>query len=89
MKDTTTPVNLGAIGVHYVEGDLTPEVAAEVESLGYTALWIAGTREAKLTIVERVLEATETLAVATGVVNICSALTPNVSSADRVAPVGI
>jgi probable F420-dependent oxidoreductase len=70
MKDTTTPVNLGAIGVHYVEGDLTPEAAAEVESLGYTALWIAGTREAKLTIVERMLEATDTLAVATGVVNV-------------------
>ena len=70
MKDTTTPVNLGAVGVHYVEGELTPEAAADVERLGYTALWIAGTREAKLTIVERVLEATETLAVATGVVNV-------------------
>ena len=70
MKDTTTPVNLGAVGVHYVEGELTPEAAADVERLGYTALWIAGTREAKLTIVEQVLEATETLAVATGVVNV-------------------
>ena len=70
MKDTTTPVNLGAIGVHYVEGDLTPEAAAEVERLGYTALWIAGTREPRLTIVERMLEATDTLAVATGVVNV-------------------
>ena len=54
----------------YVEGELTPEAAAEVERLGYTAVWIAGTREARLTIVERVLTATETLAVATGVVNI-------------------
>jgi len=33
-------------------------------------VWIAGTREAHLSIVERVLAATETLAVATGVVNI-------------------
>jgi probable F420-dependent oxidoreductase len=41
-----------------------------VERLGYTALWIAGTREVRLTSVERVLAATETLAVATGVVNV-------------------
>jgi len=41
-----------------------------VERLGYTAVWITGTREARLTIVERVLAATKTLAVATGVVNI-------------------
>ncbi|GAA1267051.1 LLM class F420-dependent oxidoreductase [Pseudonocardia aurantiaca] len=70
MSHTATPVNLGTIGVFYVEGELTPEAAAEVERLGYTAVWIAGTREARLTIVERVLTATETLAVATGVVNI-------------------
>jgi probable F420-dependent oxidoreductase len=70
MSDTATSVNLGPIGVFSVEGDLTPETAAEVERLGYTAVWIAGTREARLTIVERVLAATETLAVATGVVNI-------------------
>ena len=41
-----------------------------MERLGYTAVWITGTREARLTIVERVLAATKTLAVATGVVNI-------------------
>jgi probable F420-dependent oxidoreductase len=70
MSDTAAPVKLGTIGVHYVEGELTPEAAAQVERLGYTALWIAGTREARLTTVERVLAATETLAVATGVVNV-------------------
>src|SRR5258706_4898761 len=70
MSNTGAGVNLGTIGVHYVEGELTPEAAAEVERLGYTAVWIAGTREAHLTIVDRVLAATETLAVATGVVNI-------------------
>ena len=53
MSDTATPVNLGTIGVFYVEGELTQEAAAEVERLGYTAVWIAGTREARLTIVER------------------------------------
>ena len=70
MSDTATAINLGTTGVHYVEGELTPEAAAEVERLGYPALWIAGTREVRLTTVERVLAATETLAVATGVVNV-------------------
>jgi alkanesulfonate monooxygenase SsuD/methylene tetrahydromethanopterin reductase-like flavin-dependent oxidoreductase (luciferase family) len=70
MSETATPVYLGTIGVHYVEGQVTPEAVAEVEGLGYTAVWIAGRRGAGLTIVERLLTATETLAVATGVVNI-------------------
>jgi alkanesulfonate monooxygenase SsuD/methylene tetrahydromethanopterin reductase-like flavin-dependent oxidoreductase (luciferase family) len=70
MSDTAIAVNLGTTGVHYVEGELTPEAAAQVERLGYTAMWIAGTREARLTTVERVLAATETLVVATGVVNV-------------------
>jgi probable F420-dependent oxidoreductase len=70
MSDMATRINLGTIGVHYVAGELTPQAAAVVERLGYTAVWIAGTREAHLTIAERVLAATETLAAATGVVNI-------------------
>ena len=70
MSNTAAGVNLGTIGVHYVEGELSPEAAADVERLGYTAVWISGTRQAHLTIVDRVLAATETLAVATGVVNI-------------------
>ncbi len=49
MSDIATAVNLGTIGVHYVEEELTPQAAAEVERLGYTALWIAGTRAARLT----------------------------------------
>ena len=60
MSDIATAVNLGTIGVHYVEEELTPQAAAEVERLGYTALWIAGTRAARLTTVEQVLAATET-----------------------------
>jgi len=69
MSNTAARVNLGTIGVHYVEGEPSPEAATDVERLGYTAVWIAGTRQAR-TIVDRVLAATETLAVATGVVNI-------------------
>jgi probable F420-dependent oxidoreductase len=70
MSDTATPVALGTIGVHYTEGDLTPGAAAEVERLGYTAVWIGGPREARLITAERALAATETLAVATGIANV-------------------
>lgn len=65
-----TALNLGEIGVHYVEQELTPEVATDLARMGYTAVWIAGTRDPALPVVERVLAATETLVVATGVVNI-------------------
>ena len=70
MSDTTTPVDLGTIGVHYPGGELTQQAAAEVARLGYSAVWIGGPREARLTTVERALAATETLAVATGVANV-------------------
>src|SRR3954468_8734104 len=70
MSDMAARVNLGTIRVHYVEGELAPRAAAEVERLGYTAVWIAGARQAHLTIAERVLAATDTPAVATGIVNI-------------------
>jgi probable F420-dependent oxidoreductase len=70
MSGSATPVALGTIGAHYAEGDLTPGVAAEVERLGYTAVWIGGPREASLITVEQALATTETLAVATGIANV-------------------
>src|SRR3954471_14521725 len=70
MGDMAARVNLGTIGMHYVEGELTPHAAAEAERLGYAAVWIAGARQAHLTIAERVLAATDTPAVATGIVNL-------------------
>src|SRR5258705_4110032 len=70
MLENGAADNLGIFGVHYVQAELTPDAAAEIEHLGYRALWISGSRGADLTVVRRMLDATENLVVATGVVNI-------------------
>jgi probable F420-dependent oxidoreductase len=64
--------DLGRFGV-WTAGPVTPEQAVEIEKLGYGAVWIGGSPAADLSFVEPILEATETLQIATGIVNIWSA----------------
>lgn len=52
---------------------ITPAQAREIEALGYGAVWVAGSPPAELAWVEPLLDATTTLTVATGIVNIWSA----------------
>ncbi|EUA05095.1 luciferase-like monooxygenase family protein [Mycobacterium kansasii 824] len=52
---------------------VTPQQAKEIEALGYGAVWVGGSPPAELVWVEPILEATTTLQVATGIVNIWSA----------------
>ncbi len=52
---------------------VTPQQAKEIESLGYGAVWVGGSPPAELAWVEPILEATTTLQVATGIVNIWTA----------------
>lgn len=73
MSETAPRVDLGTVGVFLGKFGLTEQHAVGVEQLGYRALWIGGSPEQDLTIVERVLGATERLAVATGIVNIWTA----------------
>ena len=47
--------------------------AKDIEALGYGAVWVGGSPPAELDWVEPILEATTTLQVATGIVNIWSA----------------
>ncbi|BBX74782.1 LLM class F420-dependent oxidoreductase [Mycobacterium shinjukuense] len=63
--------NLGRFG-SFGRG-VTPAQAKEIESLGYGAVWVGGSPPAALAWVEPILEATTTLQVATGIVNIWSA----------------
>lgn len=63
-----TRPRLGEIGVW--SPDLTPELAALLEELGYGALWVGGSPDGDLRIVEALLSATTTVTVATGIVNI-------------------
>jgi probable F420-dependent oxidoreductase len=51
----------------------TPAQAKEIEQLGYGALWVGGSPPAELDWVEPLLGATESLKVATGIVNIWTA----------------
>lgn len=63
--------NLGRFG-SFGRG-VTPQQAAEIEALGYGAVWVGGSPPAALSWVEPILQATTTLCVATGIVNIWSA----------------
>ncbi|MDQ0378450.1 LLM class F420-dependent oxidoreductase [Amycolatopsis thermophila] len=62
-------IELGKIGIwrghHQLDGDL----AREVERLGYGAIWIGGSPDGRLDIVDELLDATSTIKVATGIVN--------------------
>jgi probable F420-dependent oxidoreductase len=64
--------DLGRFGV-WTLGAPAPEQAVEIEKLGYGALWVGGSPAADLAFVEPILEKTETLQVATGIVNVWTA----------------
>ena len=71
-----TKPNLGTFGVfgHYEQWQkLPPESLREIEALGYGAIWAGGSPPAELEWVQPLLEATTTLQVATGIVNIWTA----------------
>ena len=70
--------DLGRYGV-WTGGPVTPEQAVEIEKLGYGAVWVGGSPSADLSFVEPILEQTETLQIATGIVNIWSAPAPAVA----------
>jgi probable F420-dependent oxidoreductase len=63
-------VELGELGIWAHESKLTPEIARQVEHLGYGAIWVGGSPAGDLTVVEDLLAATERIALATGIVNI-------------------
>ncbi|MEE6282171.1 TIGR03620 family F420-dependent LLM class oxidoreductase [Georgenia sp. MJ170] len=68
---SATPA-FGRLGLWRGGALLTPESAAAVERLGYGTVWIGGSPDADLAIAEQLLDATETITVATGIVNIWS-----------------
>jgi probable F420-dependent oxidoreductase len=63
----------------WTAGAPKPETAAEIEKLGYGALWVGGSPSADLEFVEPILQATESLTVATGIVNIWAAAAESVA----------
>jgi probable F420-dependent oxidoreductase len=63
-------IQLGRIGFWRHPDALNPEVVAEVEALGYGAIWLGGSPGGDLKVVEDLLDTTDHIAVATGIVNV-------------------
>jgi probable F420-dependent oxidoreductase len=63
-------VQLGKIGIWRHASGLNAELAATVEGLGYSTIWIGGSPEGDLQLVDELLQATSQLTVGTGIVNI-------------------
>lgn len=72
-------IELGLLGAHLREHEVTPERAVEIEKAGYGTLWLDASPPADLILVERLLDATTRLTVGTSVVNVW------VADADTVA----
>lgn len=72
MTDTVElKPDFGPYGV-WTLGPVTPEQAGAIEKLGYGALWVGGSPAAALDFAEPILDGTEKLQLATGIVNIWS-----------------
>jgi probable F420-dependent oxidoreductase len=61
---------LGRFGVWRRDADLTPDLAAGLEALGYGTVWVGGSPSGDLSVPDLLLAATRDLMVATGIVNI-------------------
>jgi probable F420-dependent oxidoreductase len=61
---------LGRFGIWRSSAQVTPDLAASVERLGYGAVWLGGSPDGELEIVSELLAATSTLMVGTSIVNI-------------------
>ncbi|WP_435590612.1 LLM class F420-dependent oxidoreductase [Nocardia sp. bgisy118] len=64
---------LGRFGVWRGYQGVTPEEAHELEELGYGTVWLGSSPPAELPVVESLLAATDSLTVATSIVNIWAA----------------
>jgi probable F420-dependent oxidoreductase len=63
-------IELGKVGIWRHPSGLTPEIAAEAESLGYGAIWLGGSPDGDLSVVDPLLDATDRIVVGTSIVNV-------------------
>jgi probable F420-dependent oxidoreductase len=63
-------LDLGRYGVWLPTRSISPQLAKQIETLGYGAAWIGGSPDASLEWVEPALAATSSLQLATGIINI-------------------
>jgi probable F420-dependent oxidoreductase len=75
--------DLGAYGVWARANEITPELAGRCEEWGYGAIWVGGSPGGDLAVVETLLDATERIPVATGIVNMWRDPAPAIAAAFR------
>jgi probable F420-dependent oxidoreductase len=63
-------IELGKVGIWRHPSGLTPEIAAEAEALGYGAIWLGGSPDGDLGVVDPLLDATDRIVVGTSIVNV-------------------
>jgi probable F420-dependent oxidoreductase len=74
---------LGRFGVWRASGEVTPELALGLERLGYGTLWLGSSPAGDLVQAEQLLDATTTLILATGIVNMWKDDAPLVAESFR------
>jgi probable F420-dependent oxidoreductase len=62
-------IDVGRYGIWRGQWALSPEFAVEAEALGYGAVWIGGSPPGDLALAESLLDATQRIVIATGIVN--------------------
>jgi probable F420-dependent oxidoreductase len=80
-EEVSLKPDLGRFGVWL--GSITPELAGQIESLGYGAAWIGMSPTSDLAWVEPALAQTSSLQLATGIVNIWAAPAADVADSYR------
>jgi len=73
-------VELGRYGVWHQAHKWTPELAAGVEKLGYSTIWVGSSPAAELDQVEELLRATNSVVVGTSIVNMWKSDAPTVAA---------
>jgi probable F420-dependent oxidoreductase len=62
-------IDIGRFGIWRRVAEIDEDIAREAESLGYEAIWVGGSPPGDLVAVEKILDATKRIPVATGIVN--------------------
>lgn len=73
-------VNLGKYGIWRWWNGVDEELAVEIEKLGYGAIWLGGNPPGDLDHIEKLLDATSSITIATGIVNMWTDDAPTVGA---------
>ncbi|MCP2236880.1 LLM class F420-dependent oxidoreductase [Prauserella halophila] len=73
-------VNLGKYGIWRWWNGVDEELAVEIEKLGYGTIWLGGNPPGDLAHIEKLLDATSSITIATGIVNMWTDDAPTVGA---------